>query len=55
MTAAQLLAAAEELHRRYPEAELVKNSVGNLAILVDGTYVGYLDLARGEIGTRPSS
>lgn len=50
MTPAQLLAGATEVARRWPGAELVKNQVGNLSVVVDGVYVGYLDLRDGEVG-----
>lgn len=32
-----------------PGSLLCKNQVGNLAILRDGKYVGYVDLADGEV------
>jgi hypothetical protein len=47
MTPAQLLAAATEVATRFPAAELVKNEVGNLAIMNGGVYAGYLDLRDG--------
>lgn len=49
MTPAQLLAGAREVAERWPGASLVKNDVGNLAIVVDGEYAGYLDLRTGEV------
>lgn len=49
MTPAQLLAGAREIAERFPGAELVKNQVGNLAVMVDGEYAGYLDLRTGEV------
>lgn len=51
MSPEQLLSAAVELGERFPGCELVKNKVGNLAILVDGTYVGWIDLVTGEVET----
>lgn len=48
MTPAQLLDGARIVAERLPGAELVKNAVGNLAIEVDGEYVGYLNLRTGE-------
>jgi hypothetical protein len=47
MTPAQLLAGAREVAERAPDAVLVKNQVGNLAIVRDGEYLGYLDLRYG--------
>jgi hypothetical protein len=49
MTPEQLLAGAQEIAERFPDAELVKNDVGNLAIVVSGEYAGYLDLRTGEV------
>ena len=49
MTPAQLLAGAAEVAERWPDARLVKNGVGNLAIADGGEYVGYLDLRTGEV------
>jgi hypothetical protein len=49
MTPEQLLAGAREVAERFPDAELVKNDVGNLAITVSGEYAGYLDLRTGEV------
>jgi hypothetical protein len=49
MTPAQLLEGARVVAARFPDAELVKNKVGNLAIMVGGEYVGYLDLRTGEV------
>jgi hypothetical protein len=49
MTPAQLLAGASEVARRWPGALLVKNEVGNLAIVDDGEYVGFLDLRTGMV------
>jgi hypothetical protein len=49
MTPAQLLAGATEVFERVPDAVLVKNQVGNLAIVQDGTYTGYLDLRYGTV------
>ena len=51
MTPAQLLAGAREVAERFPGADLVKNDVGNLAIVVGGEYVGYLDLRTGQVET----
>lgn len=49
LTTNQLLNAAREVARRFPDAYLVKNSVGNLAVFVGGEYHGYVDLATGEV------
>lgn len=49
LTPAGLLAGAREVAERFPGAELVKNQVGNLAIMVGGECVGYLDLRTGEV------
>jgi hypothetical protein len=49
MTPAQLLAGAREVAERWPDAELVKNQVGNLAIVDGGRYVGSLNLRYGEV------
>lgn len=49
MTPQKLIEAAQEIERRYPDAELVKNTVGNLWIGLDEEYLGYLDLADGEV------
>jgi hypothetical protein len=47
MTPAQLLAGALAIHTRAPDAELVKNEVGNLAIVRGGEMIGWLDLRYG--------
>lgn len=47
MTIEDLVTVAQECARRYPGANLVKNSVGNLLIVVDGEDVGYVDLFNG--------
>lgn len=49
MTPAQLLAGAQAVMDRAPDAVLVKNDVGNLAIMQDGQYVGYLNLRYGTV------
>lgn len=49
MTPAQLLLLAQEVAARYPEAELVKNGVGNLALMRDGYYIGFADLEFGDL------
>jgi len=42
-------AALIDALQRVPDgAELVKNAVGNLSIIVDGEYVGYVDLTSFE-------
>lgn len=50
MTPAQLLAIATELSERLPaNAQLTRTEVGNLSLLVDGKYVGFVDLKAGKI------
>jgi hypothetical protein len=49
MTPAELLAGARQVAERFPDAELVKNQVGNLAIVDSGLYVGSLNLRTGEV------
>ena len=49
MTPQELLSAAHTVLARWPEAELVKNGVGNLSILDDGAYVGWINLRDGEV------
>lgn len=49
MNPQQFLAAATVVAARYPTAELVKNPVGNLSVVVDGEYVAYVDLRTGEV------
>jgi hypothetical protein len=48
MTPAQLVAGAQEVAERAPDAVLVKNQVGNLTIIRDGEMIGWLDLRYGE-------
>jgi hypothetical protein len=47
MTPAQLLAGALTVRERASDAELVKNEVGNLAIVRGGEMIGWLDLRDG--------
>jgi hypothetical protein len=50
MTPPQLLSAAQTVIDRAPDAELVKNEVGNLAIVsTAGEYLGFVDLRNGEV------
>ena len=49
MTPAQLLAAAQAVAERAPDARLAKNQVGNLSIMRGGEYVGWVDLRYGEV------
>ena len=49
-TPEQLVAMADEVMRRWPTGFLVRNQVGNLSVLVDGAYVGYLDFGNGTVG-----
>jgi len=48
MTPAQLLAGAQEVAGRAPDAVLVKNAAGNLMIARDTEMIGWLDLRYGE-------
>lgn len=43
-----LRAALDAAEERYPAARLARNPVGNLAVIVDGEYAGWVDLATGE-------
>jgi hypothetical protein len=49
MTPAQLLHAAAIINGRVPNAVLVKNQVGNLVIVQEGAYIGWLDLRYGAV------
>jgi len=50
MTPAQLLVGAQEVAVRAPDAVLVKNQVGNLAIgAADSEMIGWLDLRYGTV------
>ncbi len=51
MTPQELLAAAQNVVERMPDAQLAKNQVGNLAILdAEGEFRhGYIDLRYGEV------
>lgn len=50
VTAVQLTMASSEVFAVFRDrARLVKNSVGNLSVVVDGEYVGYLDLSTAEV------
>lgn len=49
ITPLQLVAAAHEVIGRHPGATLAKNQVGNLSIIVDETYVGFVNLNTGEV------
>jgi hypothetical protein len=55
MTPQQLLTVAQQVATWYPEADLVKNQVGNLSVVNAGQYVGFIDLATGEFeGEEPA-
>lgn len=45
----QLLSAAQRLVEQCPDAELYKNRVGDLSVLVDGEYRGIVHLASGGV------
>lgn len=49
MTPAQLLAGAREIADRLPDAVLAKNKVGNLTIVQDGEFTGWLNLRDGTV------
>jgi hypothetical protein len=49
-TPEQLVEMAAEVMRLWPTGFLVRNQVGNLAVLVNGEYVGYLDFGDGTVG-----
>jgi hypothetical protein len=44
-----LARAAGALALRFPDAELVRNSVGNLTVLLDDEYIGWVNLRTGEV------
>lgn len=44
-----LARAVDQLVLRFPAAELHKNDVGNLTIMLDGKYVGWVDLRTAEV------
>lgn len=48
MTARQLLQVASEVLRRYPLATIERNAVGNLAVVDQGDYVGWINVRTGE-------
>lgn len=45
----QFLRAARTVMEDFPNCRLVKNQVGNLAIVVDDEFVGYVDLRDGTV------
>lgn len=49
LTPQELLTAAQQLVAEIPNATLVKNEVGNLAIIDEGAYLGWVDLRTGEV------
>ncbi|HEY9413626.1 MAG TPA: hypothetical protein VIQ30_02600 [Pseudonocardia sp.] len=49
LTPQELLAAAQRLVAEVPNASLVKNEVGNLAIIDGDAYIGWVDLRTGEV------
>jgi hypothetical protein len=55
-SAQDLLVAVQQVVDEYPEARLVRNQVGNLAVLVGMRQVGALDLTFGQFDAwdRPS-
>lgn len=49
VTCRQLREMADEVAEQYPDATLVKNPVGNLSVVQDGVYLGWLDLHSGGV------
>jgi hypothetical protein len=49
LTPAQLIIACQEAAKLFPGCVLVKNRVGNLAVVLAGDYVGFIDLKTGEV------
>ena len=46
----RLPALLDHVAEQYPGARVVRNEVGNLAVLTrDGTYIGYIDVLTGEV------
>jgi hypothetical protein len=44
-----LPAMLDHVAEQYPGADVVRNDVGNLAVLTsDGTYIGYIDVLTGD-------
>lgn len=48
MTPLRLLDAAREIYRVYPDAQLTRNSVGNIAVVDKGEFRGMLNIRTGE-------
>ena len=44
-----LLALAQALEANCPDVDLVKNDMGNLAIVRDNAYIGHVDLRYGLV------
>ncbi len=45
-----LIQALQIVHGQFPGAKVMRNSVGNLAIVGDdGSYLGYVDLTDGDV------
>ena len=50
MTTDALVAMAQEVHTRWPEARLKKNAMGNLIVVcLNGELVAWLDLMDGTV------
>jgi hypothetical protein len=49
LTTEGLLAVAQLAAEKFPGAKLVKNMIGNLAVVDDGWYKGFIDLRAGEL------
>lgn len=49
MTTREFLHLAALTYERWPDAKLVKNAVGNLAVYVGDEWVAWLNLRTGEI------
>jgi hypothetical protein len=48
VTPDELIQGVQAAAERFPGCVLVKNDVGNLAIMWWGSYVGFIDLGSGE-------
>jgi len=44
----KIIDGVEAARRSYPDGVLVKNAVGNLAVMLNDEYVGFIDLATGR-------
>jgi len=51
VTINSLIKLLTTLKQRYPDAILEKNLVGNLAVIVNDRYAGYIDIHEGVLAT----